>query len=102
MYMHNKLYCCIHLYQTSGLALPTLPSSPSRLSENPKRPPHIIRLRCLPPSPNSSFHFRRSDNVPRDSEAEGVISLRAFVKFDRESIRDGGGGGVERGDGDCA
>ena len=39
--------------------------------------------------------------MPRDSEAEGVISLRAFVKFDRERVRDGGGSGAE-GRGDCA
>ena len=82
-----------------GVSVWTLPSPSSGfLSENPNRPPHILLLRCFPPSPNSSFHFRRSDNVPRDSDAEGVISLKAFVKFESVSIRDTEGVSVGRGE----
>ena len=51
-------------------------------SINPKPFPHIIfRFDLLWPSPNSSFHFLSSAKVPRDSEEEGVISFRAFVKW---------------------
>ena len=48
----------------------------------PKRSlPQTCRFLVLRPSPNSSFHFRSSARLPRDSDADGVISFRACSKF---------------------
>ena len=62
----------------------TLPSS--RIfpvwSVNPNRSlPHTCRLfLSFLPSPNSSFHLRRSARLPSASDEDGVISLRALLK----------------------
>jgi hypothetical protein len=71
-----------------GAEVTTLPSSSlSHFLVKPKRSlPHTCFFRFRP-SPNSSFHLRRSANVPRDSDAEGVISLRAFAKLWGPRIR---------------
>src|SRR5258708_16466686 len=71
-----------------GVEVATVPTSPlSHSLVKPKRSlPHTCFFR-LRPSPNSSFHLRRSANVPRDSDAEGVISLRAFAKLWGRRIR---------------
>ena len=66
----------------SDVEVATLPSSfQSHCLVNPNRSlPHTCLFR-LRPSPNSSFHLRRSASVPSDSDAEGVISLSAFAKL---------------------
>lgn len=65
-------------------------SDPSPFSINPKLPfPHIFLLFSLFPSPNSSFHFLSSLSVPRDSDEDGVISLSACSKFERDTTRGG-------------
>jgi hypothetical protein len=42
--------------------------------------PHTCFLRSFLPSPNCSFHLRRSARLPSASEEDGVISLRALLK----------------------
>lgn len=81
------------VYYQSDLSVPgaevtTLPSSslPHCLVKPKRSLPHTCFFRFRP-SPNSSFHLRRSANVPRDSDAEGVISLRAFTKLWGRRIR---------------
>jgi hypothetical protein len=81
------------VYYQSDLSVPgaevtTLPSSslPHCLVKPKRSLPHTCFFRFRP-SPNSSFHLRRSANVPRDSDAEGVISLRAFAKLWGRRIR---------------
>jgi hypothetical protein len=54
---------------------------------NPKRPPHSFLAVSRAPSPNFSFHLRSSVRLPRDSDAEGLISLRAVSKCRSESTR---------------
>lgn len=58
---------------------------------NPNLSPHPRRFFAFPlaPSPNSSFHFRSDDRVPRDSDALGVISCNALVKWRVARIRIG-------------
>src|SRR5882762_1042105 len=62
----------------------TLPSSRtlSDLSVNPNLSlPHTCRrFLSFLPSPNSSFHLRRSARLPSASDEDGVISLRALSK----------------------
>jgi hypothetical protein len=79
------MYKCYGPTGVIKLSFATLPSSPP-FNPNPNLSPQFFRLR-REPSPNSSFHFLKSASVPRDSEAEGVISLSAFVKCRRERIR---------------
>ena len=60
----------------------------SPFSENPNDPlPHIILRRFFRPSPNSSFHFLRAERLPKDSEDDGVISIRALLKWRENSVR---------------
>lgn len=69
----------------------TLPSSTiaAVVLINPKRPlPHTCRFFwSLLPSPNSSFHLRKSARLPSVSEEDGVISFSACVKLWRRSTR---------------
>src|ERR1700731_3735678 len=61
------------------------------LSVNPNKSlPHIRVFLCLRPSPNSSFHFRRSVRVPKDSEDDGGISLSALLKWRSAKARSPG------------
>jgi hypothetical protein len=65
--------------------------SPGGRIEKPKvpRPQTWTFFLSLRPSPNSSFHFRRSARVPSDSDADGVISFNAFVKLCARTVRRG-------------
>ena len=69
----------------------TLPSSRSFVvwSVNPNLSlPHTCRLfLSFLPSPNSSFHLRRSARLPSASDEDGVISLRAVSKCFEDRIR---------------
>jgi hypothetical protein len=67
--------CASHRLGSSVFVNPNLPA------------PHSLRLRSLPPSPKISFHFFSSTTLPCISDAEGEISLRAFLKLSSERIR---------------
>src|ERR1700722_1079214 len=50
------------------------------MNPNVPFPQTCCRFRSARPSPNSSFHLRRAARLPRDSDEEGIISLRALLK----------------------
>jgi len=77
---YTLLYCVATLPSSTIVAVVLI---------NPKRPlPHTCRFFwSLLPSPNSSFHFRKSARLPSVSEEDGVISFSACVKLWRRSTR---------------